>query len=453
MSTSHNPVHPVDQILPSGQMFAVGLQHVLVMYAGAIAVPLIIGGALKLPKDQIAFLVNADLFACGIATLIQCLGVWKFGIRLPVIMGVTFAAVGPMAAMATSGIGITGIFGAVIGAGVFTVLVAPWFGRMVRYFPPIVTGTIIAVIGITLLRVGVTWAGGGIGNKNFGAPEYLAIAALVLALILLVNKFAKGFLANIAVLIGLALGFAVAMIAGMVNFSGVAESEWFAVVYPLRFGTPTFDLGALVSLCIVMIVVMVESTGMFLALGEICDKRVGPAELGRGLATDGLGTIIGGIFNTFPYTSFSQNVGLVGMTGVRSRFVVAVSGAILIAFGLFPKMGAVVASIPQPVLGGAGLCMFGMVAATGIRILARVDYGPRHNLLIVAVCIALGMIPLVAPTFFDQLPKWLGPITHSGITLAAISAVALNAFFNGAKGAQDVGEELAKVAKGAGTTE
>ena len=447
MSASRERVHPVDEVLPAGPMLAVGLQHVLVMYAGAIAVPLIIGGALKLPKDQIAFLINADLFACGIATLIQCLGVWKFGIRLPVVMGVTFAAVGPMAAMATSGVGMTGIFGAVIGAGVFTVLVAPWFGKMVRYFPPIVTGTIIAVIGITLLRVGVTWAGGGAGNKNFGAPEYLGIAAVVLAIILLLNKFARGFVANIAVLIGLAVGFGVAITAGMVNFAGVAESDWFAIVYPFRFGTPTFDFSAVVSLCIVMIVVMVESTGMFLALGEICEQKIGPAKLGRGLATDGLGTIIGGVFNTFPYTSFSQNVGLVGMTGVRSRFVVAVAGAILIAFGLFPKMGAVVASIPQPVLGGAGLCMFGMVAATGIKILARVDYGPRHNLLIVAVSIALGMIPLVAPTFFDQLPKWLGPITHSGITLAAISAVLLNAFFNGPRGGETIVAELVDVAK------
>ncbi len=447
MTASRDHIHPVDEVLPAGPMFAVGLQHVLVMYAGAIAVPLIIGGALKLPKDQVAFLINADLFACGIATLIQCLGVWKFGIRLPVVMGVTFAAVGPMAAMAASGIGITGIFGAVIGAGVFTVVVAPWFGKMVRFFPPIVTGTIIAVIGITLLRVGVTWAGGGAGNKNFGAPEYLAIVAAVLAVILLLNKVARGFVANIAVLIGLAVGFAIAMMAGMVNFAGVAESDWFAIVYPFRFGMPTFDASAVVSLCIVMIVVMVESTGMFLALGEICDRKIGPAELGRGLATDGLGTIIGGVFNTFPYTSFSQNVGLVGMTGVKSRYVVAVSGVILIAFGLFPKMGAVVASIPQPVLGGAGLCMFGMVAATGIKILSRVDYGPRHNLLIVAVSIALGMIPLVAPTFFDQLPKWLGPITHSGITLTAIAAVALNALFNGVRGGAKIADELIEAAK------
>jgi uric acid transporter len=453
MNATRTAVHPVDQVLPAGPMLAIGLQHVLVMYAGAIAVPLIIGGALKLPKDQIAFLINADLFACGIATLIQCLGVWKFGIRLPVIMGVTFAAVGPMAAMATSGVDITGIFGAVIGAGVFTVLVAPYFGKLVRYFPPIVTGTIIAVIGITLLRVGVTWAGGGAGNKNFGAPEYLAIVALVLVVILALNKFARGFVANIGVLLGLAAGFVAAMAAGMVNFSGVADADWFAIVYPFRFGTPTFDASAVVSLCIVMVVVMVESTGMFLALGEICERKIGPAELGRGLATDGLGTIIGGVFNTFPYTSFSQNVGLVGMTGVKSRFVVAVSGAILIAFGLFPKMGAVVASIPQPVLGGAGLCMFGLVAATGSKILARVDYGPRHNLLIVAVSVALGMIPLVAPTFFDQLPMWLGPITHSGITLAAISAVLLNAFFNGVGGAAAVGRELAEVAKSAGQSE
>src|SRR5438309_756828 len=446
MTTSTPSVHPVDEVLPYGQMAAVGLQHVLVVYAGAIAVPLIIGGALKLPKDQIAFLINADLFACGIATLIQCLGVWKLGIRLPVVMGVTFAAVGPMAAMATSGVGITGIFGAVIGAGAFTVLVAPWFGKLVRYFPPIVTGTIIAVIGITLLRVGVTWAGGGAGNKNFGAPEYLGIAAVVLAVILLLNKFARGFVANIAVLIGLAVGFGVAITAGMVNFAGVTESDWFAIVYPFRFGTPTFDVSAVVSLCIVMIVVMVESTGMFLALGEICDKKIGPAELGRGLATDGLGTIIGGVFNTFPYTSFSQNVGLVGMTGVKSRYVVAVSGAILIAFGLFPKMGAVVASIPQPVLGGAGLCMFGMVAATGIKILARVDYGPRHNLLIVAISIALGMIPLVAPTFFAQVQKWLAPLVNSGITLAAISAVLLNALFNGGGSDADAKRELAAAA-------
>src|SRR6266571_4695676 len=337
-TTMKRTVDPVDEVLPYGQMAAVGLQHVLVMYAGAIAVPLIVGGALKLPKDQIAFLVNADLFACGIVTLIQCLGFWRFGIRLPVVMGVTFAAVGPMVAMATSGVAITGIFGAVIAAGVFTVAVAPFASRLVRYFPPLVTGTIIAVIGITLLRIGISWAGGGVGAKNFGDPANLAVVALVLATILAINKLFDGFIANIAVLIGLVVGFAAALAFGMVEFAGVRDADWIALIYPFRFGAPTFDASAIVSLCVVMIVVMVESTGMFLALGEICDRTIGPPEIARGLATDGLGTIIGGVFNTFPYTSFSQNVGLVGVTGVRSRWVCVAGGVILVAFGLFPKM-------------------------------------------------------------------------------------------------------------------
>ena len=444
--TTTPSVHAVDEVLPYGQMAAVGLQHVLVMYAGAIAVPLIVGGALRLPKDQIAFLINADLFACGIATLIQCIGFWRFGIRLPVVMGVTFAAVGPLVAMATSGVDITGIFGAVIVAGVFTVLVAPFASRLVHYFPPLVTGTIITVIGITLLRIGINWAGGGVGAKNFGDPINLGLVALVLATILVINKLFTGFVANIAVLIGLILGFAAAMALGMVDFAGVYDAEWVALVYPFRFGTPRFELGAIVSLCIVMIVVMVESTGMFLALGEICGKKIRSPEIARGLAADGLGTIIGGVFNTFPYTSFSQNVGLVGVTGVRSRWVVAIAGGILIALGLLPKLGTIVASIPQPVLGGAGLVMFGMVAATGIKILARVDYGPRHNLLIIAISIAVGMIPLVAPTFFAQVPRWLAPLVNSGITLAAISAVLLNALFNGGGSDADAKRELAAAA-------
>jgi xanthine permease len=432
--TSAGTAHPVDEIWPIGRMAAVALQHVLVMYAGAIAVPLIVGGALKLPKDQIAFLVNADLFACGIATLIQSVGLWRFGIRLPVVMGVTFAAVGPMVAMASSGVGITSLFGAVIAAGIATVVIAPFASRLLRYFPPLVTGTIITVIGITLLRIGINWAGGGVGAKDFGDPANLAIVALVLAAILVVSKLFEGFVANIAVLIGLVVGFAAALAFGMVEFGGVREAEWVALVYPFRFGPPTFEPGAIVSLAIVMIVVMVESTGMFLALGEICGKAIGRTDIARGLAADGLGTFIGGLFNTFPYTSFSQNVGLVAVTGVRSRWVVAVAGAMLIALGLLPKLGTLVASIPQPVLGGAGLVMFGMVAATGIKILARVDYAQRHNLIIIGLSIAVGMIPMIAPTFFAQVPRWAGPLVNSGITLSAVAVVLLNALFNGAGG-------------------
>ena len=423
-------IDPVEQVLPPGRMAAIGLQHVLVMYAGAIAVPLIVGGALRLNKAELAALVNADLFACGLATLLQCLGAGPFGIRLPVVMGVTFAAVAPAIALGNSKLGLPGVYGAVIASGIFAVAIAPFFSRLLRFFPPLVTGTLITTIGITLLQVGIGWAGGGTGAKDFGAPVNLLLAAGVLAAILLINRFLHGFLANISVLLGLALGFAVAWALGRVDLSGVAAAPMVDFVRPFRFGPPRFDFGAIVTLCIVMIVTMVESTGMFLALGELCERPVDLRSLVRGLRADGLGAIVGGIFNPFPYTSFSQNIGLVGMTGVRSRFAVATSGAILLALGLFPKLATVVASIPPAVLGGAGIAMFGMVAATGIKILAQAQLQQRHNSLVVAVSIGAGMIPLVAPTMFAQLPGWAAPLVHSGITLAAISAVSLNVLFN-----------------------
>ena len=284
--------HPVDEVLPFAQMLTVGIQHVLVMYAGAIAVPLIIGAALKLPKDQLAFLISSDLFACGIVTMIQCIGVWKFGIRLPVIMGVSFAPVGPMVAMAGSGLGLTGIFGATMAAGVFAILIAPFFGKLMRFFPPIVTGTIILTIGVTLFPVAINWAGGGHGAPGFGDPLNLMIAGIVLVTILLINKYLKGFLANISVLLGMMLGFVIALALGLVNFAGVGQAAWFAPVYPFAFGAPTFDLAAIASLCLVMVVVMVESLGMFLALGDLTRRPVNHDDASRGLRTDGLGTLI-----------------------------------------------------------------------------------------------------------------------------------------------------------------
>ncbi|MBP2296507.1 nucleobase:cation symporter-2 family protein [Azospirillum rugosum] len=441
MTTKTHP-HPVDEMLPLPRLLALGLQHVMVMYAGAIAVPLIIGGALKLPKDQVALLINADLFACGVVTLIQALGVWKFGIRLPVMMGVTFAAVGPMVAMAGNPeLGLLGIYGAVIGAGVFATLAAPLVGRLLPLFPPVVTGSVITIIGISLMRVGVTWAGGGAGNPNFGDPAYLGIALFVLAVILLVTKYAKGFWANISVLLGILAGFALTIALGMASFDGVGQAKWVDAVYPFQFGLPRFEFWSILTMSLVMIVVMIESTGMFLAVGEMVGRPVSREDLTRGLRTDGIGTLIGGIFNTFPYTSFSQNVGLVGITGVRSRWVCVAGGGILLVLGLVPKMAHVVASIPPYVLGGAGLVMFGMVAATGIKILSKVDYAAaRGNLYVVAISIGMGMVPLVADKIFQKMPSFLSPLLHSGILLGTIAAVLLNLYFNGLKaphGAED----------------
>lgn len=452
MSTA---VHPVDEKLPAPRLFTLGLQHVLVMYAGAVAVPLIIGRALKLSPEQVSALINADLFACGVATLIQSLGIPGVGIRLPVMMGVTFAAVGPMLSMANNPeLGLLGIYGAVIIAGIFGIIVAPFVSRLLRFFPPVVTGTIILVIGISLMRVGINWAGGGLptlkamaervvndapvkelgdfANPAYGQVGGLALALFVLIVIMALTRWGKGFVRNVAVLIGIIVGGAVAAAFGLMHFEKVAAAPWFDVVVPFAFGMPQFDMVAALTMCLVMIVVMIESTGMFLALGEITGKPVDRAALTKGLRADGLGTLIGGIFNTFPYTSFSQNVGLVGVTGVRTRYVTAAGGAIMIVLGLVPKLAALVEAVPVVVLGGAGIVMFGMVAATGVRILSQVDFKTRpNNQFVVAISVGFGMIPLVAPNFFKQLPHALHPLLESGILLAALVALALNIFFNG----------------------
>jgi uric acid transporter len=440
-------IHPVDQTLPVPRLLALGLQHVLVMYAGAVAVPLIIGRALKLTPQEVAFLISADLFACGIATLVQCIGFPGVGIRLPVMMGVTFASVGPMLSMAAApDIGLLGIYGSVIAAGIFGIVAAPFISRLLPLFPPVVTGTIIMVIGISLMRVGINWAGGGLPtltklvdgvpgafpNPGYGQLQGLGIALFVLLVILGLIKWGSGFIANVSVLLGIVAGAILATALGVMHYEKVVAAPWGDIVLPLHFGMPQFHLVPIITMCIVMIVVMIESLGMFLALAEITGKAVDRDALTRGLRADGVGTLLGGLFNTFPYTSFSQNVGLVSVTGVRSRWVTVAGGAIMLLLGLLPRMAALVEAIPVVVLGGAGLVMFGMVAATGARILTSVDFkNNRFNLFVVAISIGFGLIPLASPGFFRNLPENLKPLLESGILLSAIVAVILNAFFNG----------------------
>lgn len=498
----HQSRHPVDERLPLGRLTALGLQHVLVMYAGAIAVPLIVGRALKLSPAEVTMLISADLFCCGLVTLIQSLGLspW-FGIKLPVMMGVTFAAVGPMVAIANAVPGVDGaraIFGAGIGAGVLAILIAPLMSRMLRFFPPVVTGTIILVIGVSLMRVGVGWAMGGpdtaaqsvdvarlavmvddarataaaaaaaapeqavapalklagpvpmTPNPSYGALDNLAIAGFVLLVVLALVKYGRGFICNISVLLGIVAGCGVAYSVGKMHFDKVGKAPWFEVVTPFAFGMPTFDIVMILTLTVVMMVVMIESAGMFLALSDMTGKDIDRKSLAAGLRTDALGTLLGGVLNTFPHTSFSQNVGLVAVTGVKSRWVCVAGGIIMIVLGMLPKMASLVEAIPQFVLGGAGLVMFGMVAAAGIRILTRVDFKTnRFNLYIVALSIGFGLIPLVAPRWAQQMSHSLHPLLESGILLTALAAVALNLFFNGTRGIpEESHEEVEPMAEG-----
>ncbi|MET0455809.1 MAG: nucleobase:cation symporter-2 family protein [Mycobacterium sp.] len=438
---------PVDDIPPLKRLVPLAIQHVLAMYAGAVAVPLIVGGAMvsagQLQSSDIVHLIMADLFVAGIATIVQAVGFWRFGVRLPLMQGVTFAAVGPMITIGANH-GVTAIYGSVIACGVFMILLAPVFGRLIRFFPPLVTGTIILIIGVSLMRVAAGWFGGGTG-PDFGDPKAIGMGFFTLLVVLLIERFAPESLRRVSILLGLVIGTVVAIPLGMTDWSHMGDYDWFGVVTPFQFGLPSFQLSSIIALLIVAIVIMTETTGDIVAVGEIVDEKITPRKLADGLRADGLGTVLGGIFNTFPYTAFAQNVGLVAITGVRTRHVATAAGVILVLLGLLPKMAAVVEGIPLPVLGGAGVALFGMVAASGIRTLTKVTFN-NTNILVVAISVGVAMLteaklyytnrsladsPVnVSLDLYSQFPDWFQTIFHSGISAGALTAILLNLLLN-----------------------
>ena len=445
--TGTGQIHPVDEVLPPGRLAVYGFQHVLAFYAGAVIVPILLAGAIGLSGQQLAFLINADLFTCGIASIIQAVGFWKIGVRLPLLQGVTFTAVAPMIAIGTAnGGGVDGllaIYGAVIVAGIFTFFIAPFFSRLLRLFPPVVTGTVITVIGFTLVPVAALDAGGGNPEAaDFGSLQNLAFAGGTLLFILVIYRFFRGFLSTIAVLLGLVVGSAVAAAFGIVDFSGVGQAGWVGVTTPFYFGFPTFGVAAIVSMIVVMLITAVETTGDVFATGEIVEKRIRREDIARAIRADGLATTLGGLLNSFPYTCFAENVGLVRLTRVRSRWVVAAAGAIMIVFGLLPKMGAIVAAVPRPVLGGAALVLFATVGVIGIQTLSRVDFHDERNVIIVAVSVGLALIPVAFPTFYQNFPDELQIIVGSGITMGSLTAILLNLVFNVLGGKMNLVDEV-----------
>lgn len=427
--------HPVDEVLRPGPMVLYGLQHVMSMYAGVVAVPFIVGTALKLPFSDLSYLLAATLLVSGLATLLQTLGVRWIGAKLPIVQGTSFAAVASMIAVgASAGGGVDGlraIFGSVLIAGLAGFLLSGVFARLLRFFPPVVTGSVITVIGISLLPVAMNWAGGGAGAADFGSISNVALAAITLAIILAIYRFLPGFFSRIAIIVGLLAGAVVAALMGKLDFSKVGQADAFAISTPFHFGAPTFQVAAIISMIIVMLVIMTETTADLLAIGVVVGRPADRKTVANGLRADCISTAAsGGLLNGFPVSAFAQNVGLVALTGIRSRFVVAVSGGILLVLGLFPKVGAVVAALPLPVLGGAGLALFGTVAASGIRSLATVRYDGTSNLVIVALAIAAGLVPIAVPNLYHGFPDWFQTIFDSGISASAVTAVTLNIFFN-----------------------
>jgi NCS2 family nucleobase:cation symporter-2 len=422
---------PEDERLSIGATFGYGLQHVLTMYGGIIAPPLIIGQMAGLSSAEIGVLIASCLFMGGLATILQTVGIPFFGSQLPLVQGVSFAGVATMGAIVTNGGGLPAVFGAVIVASVIGLLIAPVFAMVIRFFPPVVTGAVITTIGLTLLPVAARWAMGGVdGADDFGAPENLLLAFVTLVIVLVLSKIPVGAVSRLAILLAIVLGTVFAAILGRVDFSAVGDGAVFAFPTPFAFGLPTFEIAGIISMFIVILVTLTETTADILAVGEIVGTKVDSKRIAAGLRADMLSSAVSPVFGTFTQSAFAQNVGLVAITGVKSRFVVTAGGVVLVVLGLLPVLGRVVGAIPAPVLGGAGIVLFGSVAASGIRTLAKVDYRGNMNLIIVAASLGIGMLPIAAPTIYDQMPAWFNTIFHSGISSAAVAAILLNLLFN-----------------------
>ncbi|MCU1641316.1 MAG: putative xanthine/uracil permease [Nocardia sp.] len=430
------PPHPVDEVPRPPRLVLLGLQHLAIMYAGAVAVPLLVGGALKLPAHTIGVLINADLLVSGIVTIIQAVGIGRIlGVRLPVVAGATFTVVSPMILIAEQfgggEAGLPTVYGAILVSGVFGLAIARFFAKVVRFFPPLVSGCVICVIGLSLIGADAGLiAGNDPKAADYGQMSHIALAGLVIALIVLIHKFGRGLLSQLAVLISVALGTLVAVPMGLVDLSGVGHAGWFGVSQPFTFGAPQFHVAAIISMCVVMLVTFTESTADMVAVAEMVDKPLEPGDLARGLAADGLSAVLAGVMNSFPDTAFAENVGLVGLTGVRSRWVVAACGGMLVALGLIPKVGSVVAALPGPVVGGAATVMFAMVTAVGLRVLHKVQFEGTNNMLIIAVTLSVALLPAVAPSIYTQFPVNFQMIASSPITSAVIVVFLLNLMFN-----------------------
>jgi xanthine permease len=377
----------------------------------------------------LAYLISIDLFTCGIASLLQVIGGRYFGVKLPVILGCTFTAVPPMITIGQLE-GLPAIYGSIIASGLIVTLIAQFFNHIMRLFPPVVIGSVITTIGVSLIPVAMNNMAGGQGSPTFGQWENLFLGLLTLLSVILLNRFGKGFIQSISVLLAMVIGTITAWFMGLVDLSHVADASWFRIVQPFYFGVPEFHVSSIITMSLVAIVSMIESTGVFMALADICDENLEGERVKKGLRAEGLAIMIGGLFNSFPYTSFSQNVGLVALSKVKSRAVVIAAGIILIVLGLLPKVAAVTTIIPNAVLGGAMIPMFGMVIVSGIRALATIDFKQTQNLLIVACSVGMGLGTSVVPAIFKDLPDMIRVVVENGIVLGSLTAIVLNIIFN-----------------------
>lgn len=404
--------------------FLLAAQHMLAALGGIIAVPLVVGAALKLPADQIITLINAALLGSGIVTVIQCKGVGPIGIRLPCVMGTSFAFVGAAISVGLEH-GVPGILGSSLAGSVVMIVGSCFMPQIRKLFPHAVTGVVVTMIGLSLVPVAVDWAAGGHApGAVYGAPRNLGIAVFVLATVIMLVQFGKGIFSAAAVVIGMLVGYLLCVSLGMIDFTQVSNAQVFALPQPLHYGM-TFPVAGIVAMGVAFLVTMVETTGTFMALGAATNTKMRGKTLARGILCDGVGSAFAALLSSPPVSTFAQNVGVVSLTGVASRHVVALTGVMLFLAGLFPVLGAIVVTIPQPVLGGAGLMMFAMIISAGVQLLSHVEHTKRNGI-IMAVAIGCGLAVTVRPELLSKLPAFVKEVFGSGITVGALVAVALN---------------------------
>ena len=400
-----------------------GFQHIFAAFGGIIVVPLVIAGALKFDTDTSMSLISASILSAGIATIIQARGIGKVGARVACIMGTDFTFVSPSISVG-SVLGLPGIIGATILGSFLEVMLSYFIKPLMKIFPPLVTGTVVSLIGLTLLPVSIDWAAGGVGSADYGSLTNVSIAMVVMMITLLLNRYGKGMLSSASVLIGMAVGYIICIPLGKVDFSSVTQANFIAIPQIFQYGV-TFDLKALIAFLPGYFVATIGTVGCLKAIGEVSDVDMADKRVGSGVLADGVGSMLGGLVGAFPNTSFSQNVGLIPLTKVASKHVAIMAGILLVILGLFPQFAALINGIPQPVLGGVGIVMFGTVAAAGIKTLSRVEINDR-NLLIIATSIGLGLGVTFRPEFISQLPEGLQMIFSSGISTGTIVALLLN---------------------------
>lgn len=420
----------VNEHFPVPKLAILGFQHVLVMYSSAVIVPIILAQALQLSTEQLAFLISADLFTCGIATVLQSWGIGRFiGIKLPVVLGCAVITLGPMIAIGKAS-GLTALYGAILVSGLVICICSFFIEHILKFFPKIVAGSLVTIIGFSLVPIALKDMAGGVNAPTYGSAENYGLGLFVLLLILTINKWCTGFIKSIAILIGLVTGTIIAYFLGMVDFTPLTKASWFAMVHPFYFGFPTFDTGDVLLMALFLIINIAESVGIFYMIADMCEVEISHRDIANGIRAEGCAQILGGFFNSFPYVTFSQNAGLMNITGVKNRHVLVATAIILLILGAVPKFATLTTLIPHPVLGGAMVCLFGSIGANGIKILSSIDFSRNENILIVACSVGIGLGTTVTPGLFTAFPPFFRMLLENGIFTGAFTAIILNLVFH-----------------------